>query len=70
MIHLLSALRRHSSILEKVFTLLKQQQRMGKIKKIFEQHSSTGKLEACRQELGYTPEMFKVHVLQFISLHI
>ncbi|KAJ7245846.1 P-loop containing nucleoside triphosphate hydrolase protein [Mycena rebaudengoi] len=49
-----------SKILEKVFTLLKQQQRMGMIKKIFEQHNNAEKLEACQQELNYALEMFKV----------
>ncbi|KAJ7244116.1 hypothetical protein C8J57DRAFT_1243234 [Mycena rebaudengoi] len=48
-----------SIILEKVFTLLKQQQSMGKIKQLFEQRSNAERLGACRQELNHALEMFK-----------
>jgi hypothetical protein len=54
----------HSRILEKVFTLLKQQQGMGKIKQLFGQRSNGERLEACRQELNHALEIFKVHPLR------
>jgi aminoglycoside N3'-acetyltransferase len=56
----------YSRILEKVFTLLKQRQSMGKIKQLFEQRSNTERLKACQKELNDALEMFKVHLLEFI----
>jgi hydrogenase maturation factor HypF (carbamoyltransferase family) len=60
--------RHHSRILEKVFTLLKEQQNMGKIKQFFGQRSNVEILEAYGQELNHALEIFKVHPLEFISV--
>ncbi|KAJ7263710.1 hypothetical protein C8J57DRAFT_1625886 [Mycena rebaudengoi] len=57
---LLDDIAKFTEILERVYTLLKQQQSMGKIKLFFEQHSNAERLEACRQELNHALEMFKV----------
>ncbi|KAJ7262045.1 P-loop containing nucleoside triphosphate hydrolase protein [Mycena rebaudengoi] len=57
---LLDDIAKFTEILEKVFTLLKQQKSMGKIKQFFEQRSNAERLEACRQELNHTLEMFKI----------
>ncbi|KAJ7253147.1 hypothetical protein C8J57DRAFT_1660242 [Mycena rebaudengoi] len=57
---LLDDIAKFTEILEKVFTLLKQQNSMGKIKQFFEQRSNSERLEACQQELNHALEMFKV----------
>jgi hypothetical protein len=66
----LPVLRHHFRILEKVFTLLKQQQTMGRMKQLLEQRSNAERLELCRQELNHALQMFKVNQLEFISVHI
>ncbi|KAJ7263711.1 hypothetical protein C8J57DRAFT_1230911 [Mycena rebaudengoi] len=57
---LLYDIAKFTQILEKVFTLLKQQQRMGIIKQLFEHRNNAEKLEAYMQELNHTLEMFKI----------
>ncbi|KAJ7263754.1 hypothetical protein C8J57DRAFT_1470563 [Mycena rebaudengoi] len=49
-----------TEILEKVFTLMRQQQSMGRIKQLFEQRNNAERLEVCRRELNHALEMFKV----------
>jgi hypothetical protein len=41
---------------------------MGKIKQLFEQRNNAERLEACRQEINHALEIFKVHLLGFISV--
>ncbi|KAJ7263707.1 hypothetical protein C8J57DRAFT_1470540 [Mycena rebaudengoi] len=59
-IALLHDIAKFSEILQKLFTILQQQQQMGKIKQFFGQHSNAERLEACRQELNNALEMFRV----------
>ncbi|KAJ7288829.1 hypothetical protein C8J57DRAFT_1495098 [Mycena rebaudengoi] len=49
-------------VLQKVFTFVKSQQGMGKIKQLFTQPDNTVKLETCKQELNHTFQKFKVHI--------
>jgi hypothetical protein len=41
---------------------------MGKIKQFFGQRSNAERLQACQQELNNALEMFKVYLLEFISV--
>jgi hypothetical protein len=47
--------------LQKIFTFLKGQQKMGKIKQLFKQPENAGGLEMCKQELHKAIEIFRVH---------
>ncbi|KAJ7277237.1 P-loop containing nucleoside triphosphate hydrolase protein, partial [Mycena rebaudengoi] len=46
--------------LQKVFTVLNMQQKMGKIKQLFKQPDNAGKLEMCKEELHKAIGMFRV----------
>ncbi|KAJ7273933.1 P-loop containing nucleoside triphosphate hydrolase protein [Mycena rebaudengoi] len=48
--------------LQKVFTFVKSQQGMGKIKQLFTQPGNAVKLETCKQELNHACQKFKVHL--------
>ncbi|KAJ7290375.1 hypothetical protein C8J57DRAFT_1705776 [Mycena rebaudengoi] len=67
---LLHDIAKFTEILEKVFTLLKQQQGMGKIKQLFGQRSNGERLEACRQELNHALEIFKVQATGMALSHL
>jgi hypothetical protein len=46
--------------LQKIFTFLQAQQKMGKIKQLFKQPDNAAKLETCKQELHKVFGMFRV----------
>jgi hypothetical protein len=56
--------------LQKVFTFLKEQQRMGKIKQLFKKAENGARLEICKEELNYTQKKFKVSYICFFRIHI
>ncbi|KAJ7261958.1 hypothetical protein C8J57DRAFT_1232093 [Mycena rebaudengoi] len=56
--------------LQKIFTYLKVQQKMGKIKQLFKQPGNTVRLETCKQELNEAVEMFRVKAGGSILSHI
>jgi hypothetical protein len=53
-------LRHYGRILQKIFTFLKGQQKMGMIKQLLKQPDNAGKLEMSKQELHKAVEMFRV----------
>ncbi|KAJ7240915.1 P-loop containing nucleoside triphosphate hydrolase protein, partial [Mycena rebaudengoi] len=57
---LLYDIAKFTETLQKIFTFLKAQQKMGKIKKLFRQPDNAGKLEMCKQELNKAIGMFRV----------
>ncbi|KAJ7240914.1 hypothetical protein C8J57DRAFT_1527246 [Mycena rebaudengoi] len=57
---LLYDIAKFTETLQKIFTVLKAQQKMGKIKKLFKQPDNAGKLEMCKQELNKAIGMFRV----------
>ncbi|KAJ7267734.1 hypothetical protein C8J57DRAFT_1717316 [Mycena rebaudengoi] len=57
---LLYDIAKFTETLQKIFTFLKAQQKMGKIKQLFKQPDNAGKLEMCEQELNKSIEMFQV----------
>ncbi|KAJ7288595.1 hypothetical protein C8J57DRAFT_1642642 [Mycena rebaudengoi] len=57
---LLYDIAKFTETLQKIFTFLKAQQKIGKIKQLFKQPDTAGKLEMCKQELHKTVEMFRV----------
>ncbi|KAJ7288949.1 hypothetical protein C8J57DRAFT_1215029 [Mycena rebaudengoi] len=59
---LLYDIAKFTEVLQQVFTFLKSQQGMGKIKQVFTQPDNTVKLETCKQELNHTCQKFKVHI--------
>ncbi|KAJ7288711.1 hypothetical protein C8J57DRAFT_1214804 [Mycena rebaudengoi] len=48
--------------LQKVFTFLKSQQGMGKIKQLFTHPDNVMKLETCKQELNHALQKFRMHI--------
>jgi hypothetical protein len=50
-----------------VFTFVKSQQGMGKIKQLFMQPGNVVKLETCKQELNHACQKFKVYLFSCIS---
>ncbi|KAJ7261933.1 hypothetical protein C8J57DRAFT_1633369 [Mycena rebaudengoi] len=67
---LLYDIAKFTEILQKIFTFLKGQQKMGKIKQLFKQPDNAGKLEMCKQELGKAVEMFRVRASGSARSHI
>ncbi|KAJ7261954.1 hypothetical protein C8J57DRAFT_1633455, partial [Mycena rebaudengoi] len=67
---LLYDIAKFSETLEKIFTFLKGQQKMGKIKQLFKQPDNAGKLEMCKQELDKAVEMFRVSAGGSTLFHI
>ncbi|KAJ7290263.1 hypothetical protein C8J57DRAFT_1705704 [Mycena rebaudengoi] len=57
---LLYDIAKFTETLQKIFTFLTAQQKMGKIKKLFKQPDNAGKLEMCKQELNKTIGIFRV----------
>ncbi|KAJ7258212.1 hypothetical protein C8J57DRAFT_1720798 [Mycena rebaudengoi] len=57
---LLYDIAKFTETLQKIFTFLKAQQKMGKIKQLFKQPDNAGKLETCKQELNKAIEIFRV----------
>jgi hypothetical protein len=55
--------RHYGRTLQKIFTFLKAQQKMGKIKQLFKQPDNAGKLDTCKQELDKAIRMFRVHLM-------
>jgi hypothetical protein len=55
--------RYHGRTLQKIFTFLTAQQKMGKIKQLFKLPDNTGKLETCKQELNKAIVIFRVHLM-------
>jgi hypothetical protein len=53
--------------LQKIFTLLKAQHKMGKIKQLFKQPDNAGKMEMCKQELHKAIGIFRVHLMALNS---
>jgi hypothetical protein len=54
---------RHSGrTLQKIFTFLKAQRKIGKIKQLFKQPDNAGKLETCKLELNKAIGVFRVHL--------
>ncbi|KAJ7235592.1 P-loop containing nucleoside triphosphate hydrolase protein [Mycena rebaudengoi] len=59
-----------SETLQKIFTFLKVQQKMGKIKQLFKQSDNAERLEICKQELNKAVEMFRVRAGGSALFHI
>ncbi|KAJ7278041.1 hypothetical protein C8J57DRAFT_1579875, partial [Mycena rebaudengoi] len=57
---LLYDIAKFAETLQKIFTFLKAQQKMGKIKQLLKQPDSSRKLETCKQELNEAIGMFRV----------
>ncbi|KAJ7248809.1 hypothetical protein C8J57DRAFT_1672681, partial [Mycena rebaudengoi] len=57
---LLYDIAKFAETLQKIFTFLQAQQRMGKIQQLFKQPGSAGKLEMCKQELHKSIGLFRV----------
>ncbi|KAJ7252445.1 hypothetical protein C8J57DRAFT_1474117 [Mycena rebaudengoi] len=57
---LLYDIAKFTETLQKIFTFLKAQQKMGKIKQLFKQPDNAGKLEMCKQELNKAIGIFRV----------
>ncbi|KAJ7288933.1 hypothetical protein C8J57DRAFT_1215017 [Mycena rebaudengoi] len=59
---LLYDIAKFTEALQKMFTFVKSQQGMGKIKQLFRQPDNVVKLETCKQELNHVCQNFKVHI--------
>ncbi|KAJ7245292.1 P-loop containing nucleoside triphosphate hydrolase protein, partial [Mycena rebaudengoi] len=57
---LLYDIAKFTETLQKIFTLLKAQHKMGKIKQLFKQPDNAGKMEMCKQELHKAIGIFRV----------
>ncbi|KAJ7261935.1 hypothetical protein C8J57DRAFT_1633383 [Mycena rebaudengoi] len=59
-----------SETLQKMFTLLKGQQKMGKIKQLFKQSDNAGRLESCKQELHQAVKCSGYIQMEFNRSHL
>jgi hypothetical protein len=64
---------KYHRILEKIYTFLKVQQGMGKLRQLWKQSDTSAKLETCKTDLEQSLNTFRVkshHLLLFIPLTI
>ncbi|KAJ7262875.1 P-loop containing nucleoside triphosphate hydrolase protein [Mycena rebaudengoi] len=60
---LLYDIAKFTETLQKIFTFLQAQQKMGRIKQLFKQPDNAGKLDMCKQEIRKAIEMFRVRAV-------